>query len=179
MFLKRPLAGRPARIPLCQSSCRLDRAVPRFNLSRSTPRRVPAQSFASIPRARAGGPGAPLPLLGSCCLVRGIGKFCLSSGDCHGARPHRPASAARPCRRSDRISVLLLQRISPEMAQLGFTATSAFGPLSGAQRNAPIYGTRPNIQAAFVLMPGPTLNAASVFALSPWSVTPSARHGRC
>ena len=24
---------------------------------------------------------APLPLLGSCCLVRGIGKFCLSSGD--------------------------------------------------------------------------------------------------
>ena len=36
MFLKRPLAGRSARIPLCQSSCRLDRAVPRFNLSRST-----------------------------------------------------------------------------------------------------------------------------------------------
>jgi hypothetical protein len=29
MFLKRPLAGRPARIPLCQRSCRLDRAVPR------------------------------------------------------------------------------------------------------------------------------------------------------
>jgi predicted amidophosphoribosyltransferase len=28
-------------------------------------------------------------------------------------------------------------------------------------------GTRPNVQAAFVLMPGPTLNAASVFALGP------------
>jgi hypothetical protein len=101
-------------------------AIRRLDLSGSTTGRFPTQSFTPIRRARIGGRGPPLPLLGSCYLERCARQLRISSGDgkanhlhfrriAHGNPDRRPVSGGPntdPRSRADGRSIRRLRTTS-------------------------------------------------------------------